>query len=73
MTMYKKPEISDQALIRYLERVKGFDLDIFRKEILTKKRISEINGGCKELKIGKFRFKIRNKVIRTVVKSERQW
>ena len=71
--MGKMPTISDHALIRYLERVKGFDLDVFRKEILTKKRISEINGGCKGLKMGKFRFKIRNKVVVTVLKSERQW
>jgi len=43
------PKISEHALLRYLERVKGMDIQAFKDEILTDKlkRIIQTLGDCK--------------------------
>jgi len=61
------PTVSDHALIRYLERFHGFDLDKFRKEMLTEERYNAILAGCDEIKLDKVTFKVSGKVIVTVV------
>lgn len=46
----KDPIITEHALLRYFERVKGFDLEAIRSEILNEKTTELI----KEFKSGKF-------------------
>ena len=62
-------KLTDHALVRYLERVKGFDLDAFRKEILTPDTIEIIKSGkeCKTIKRKGFELKIEKRVIKTVI------
>jgi len=60
------PEITDHALVRFLERVKGFDLQAFRDEILTPERIAAINSGVVGFKCDGYQFKVENNKIVTI-------
>jgi hypothetical protein len=42
----KLPAVTDHAVLRYLERVKGFDIEAVRSEIAT---ICALAGGAKSL------------------------
>jgi len=61
-----KPVISDHALIRYLERAHGFNLDKFRDEILNDNNIGIINSGASKIKANGVELVIRDKVVVTV-------
>ena len=37
------PSVSEHAILRYIERVKGFDLSVLEKEIMTEKVVDMIN------------------------------
>jgi len=63
----KIPTVSDHALVRYLERHHKFDLDQFRKEILSSNAISAINAGAVTIKRNGIKFKVQNNVITTVL------
>jgi hypothetical protein len=62
------PQISDHALLRYMERVMGFDVEVVRKKMLKPEVVSEINAGAQSVKIDGLEMKIRERVITTVVK-----
>lgn len=59
------PKVSDHALVRYLERKHGFDLDKFRDEILTEERIKSIQAGASTIKCDGIKFKIADNVVVT--------
>lgn len=63
----ENPTLSDHALVRYLERAKGFDLNVFREEVLTKENISAINAGAQTIKVNGVKFKVSGKVIVTTI------
>jgi hypothetical protein len=59
------PVVTDHALVRYLERKLGLDLDVLRAEILTDelvKRVNVMGGSCTYKK-----FVVRDNVIVTVL------
>lgn len=66
------PSVTDHALVRWLERVKGIDVDAIRAEILTPERKAMINAGAGEIKGDGFCLKIRNKAVITVYTKERK-
>lgn len=44
------PSVSDHALLRYLERVYGFDVEKIRKEILTPNVVTALKAGASTVK-----------------------
>ncbi len=66
--MRKKPEISQHALLRYLERHYGLDLDAVRDEMLSAPVRAAIKSGAASVKIGGMKFLITNHVVTTAVK-----
>lgn len=62
-----KARVSDHALVRYMQRVKRFDMDAVREEILTPDRIIAIENGCTSIKIDGVSFKVMDGVVVTVL------
>lgn len=64
------PYISDHAVIRYLERVKGIDVESFKKEILSDKTMEFISklGTSGTYPNGEFKVVMKNNVVVTVKK-----
>ena len=61
--------ITDHALIRYFERVLGFDMEVVKKTILDDgKRIEMIEAGCKEIKCSGFVLRIKDKKVVTIIR-----
>lgn len=66
-TAVAEPIVSEHALLRYLERIKGVDLEALRAEILgdgTAANISFAQNGC--IKKGNANLVVRNNVVVTV-------
>lgn len=63
----KEPEVTDHALIRYLERVNGFDVEGFRRNILTPALIGAIKSGAQRYKSDGIEFAINGNKVVTVV------
>lgn len=59
--------ISDHAIVRYMERVYGLDLDALRREMLTPDREHMIRMGAKKIKAGDHVFIVENSVVITVL------
>ncbi len=59
--------VSDHALIRYLERRFKLDLDGLRAEILTPERISAIKAGAGRISVDGLKFIVKDNTIVTVV------
>lgn len=47
-----EPIVSDHALLRYLERVKGVDVESIKSEMLTPTVRMAINAGAQAVKLG---------------------
>ena len=64
----KEVKVSDHALLRYIERVMGADLDKFRAEILTEqnRKAIEFAGDC-TIKSGGVEFVVKNRTVVTVI------
>lgn len=60
-------EVTDHALIRYLERKHGFNFEPYRAEILTDTVKQAIELGATSIKVGGIDMKVSNKKITTVV------
>ena len=58
--------ISDHALVRYLDRVKGVDVDKMKQEMSTDILKSSVNQGATSVRIDGFTYVIRNKIVTTV-------
>lgn len=62
-----EPRVSDHALVRYLERVMGLDVESIRREIMTTERAEAIMMGAKKIIADKHVYIIENGVIVTVL------
>lgn len=65
--------VSDHAIIRYLERVKGVDISEIKREILTPEiceYVSTLGGSGKFPAEEGFHIVMRNNTVITVVKDE---
>lgn len=58
---------SDHAIIRYLERAKGVDVNAIRSKILSASTINAINSGALSITVDGLKFCIRNKMVTTVL------
>lgn len=62
-------DVSDHAVLRYLERVEGVDVAAVRRRIAAAVRISERHEGVSGVLHGGLRYKIRDGVVVTVLFS----
>ena len=58
--------ITDHAVIRYLERVRGVDIDAVRREISTKTALIQDYPGATGILVDGFRYVIANGAILTI-------
>jgi hypothetical protein len=65
----KSPNISDHAVLRYLERYYDIDVQAIRDEMYTPDVEYALNNGARSVPIGDMVFKIVNKTIATVYKK----
>lgn len=63
----KKPRVSDHAVLRFLERAQGFDVDAIRAQMLTPTVVSAINAGACAVQVGGIRMMVKDKTITTVL------
>ncbi|MBN2740032.1 MAG: hypothetical protein JXR35_03925 [Rhodobacteraceae bacterium] len=68
--MSKHPRITDHAVIRYLERVKGIDMDALRHEIGQLVARGYVQGAC-GVRVSGFNYRIENGVVVTVLQESR--
>lgn len=61
--------ISDHALIRYLERVKGVDVDALRAEMNDVLRPALDHPTARGIIIGSYCYKIENNTVLTVIRK----
>lgn len=71
--MTDSPAVSDHALIRYLERVHGIDMDACRDAILTPDAVSAIKAGAHTIKVNGIKFAVRNGVVTTVLVTRNEF
>ena len=64
-----EPRLSDHALLRWLERVKGVDVEAARREIMTPQIIEALENGVKAITINGVRFVCRDATIVTTVEK----
>ena len=66
------PVVSEHAILRYLERVKGINIDDVRAEILpesVKATVCELGNG--QYPVGNFKIRVRDGVVITVITADR--
>ena len=63
--MHSAIEVSDHALVRYMERKLGFDLEAIRSEILSEAVKCAVNSQAEGVKTADGVFKIKGRVITT--------
>lgn len=61
------PRVSDHALLRYLERVMGLDLDRVRDRILTPENRAAIKAGATAILIEGERYPVHEGVVTTTL------
>ena len=66
-----KPEVSDHAVLRWLEHTKGINVEAARRKILTPSMKGAIRAGAASLKTPVGRFVIRGHVVATFVPKDR--
>lgn len=59
--------LTDHAIVRYLERAKGFNIAKIRQEMLTPTTIEAIEAGAVTVKISGVDFIVKDKTIVTVL------
>lgn len=67
--------ISEHAILRYLERVLGVDIELVKKEILTsdlEKKIEVLGNGTYPIQDGLFKAKVRNGTIITILEAPKK-
>lgn len=62
-----KPTISEHALLRFIERVLGFDVESIRRRVMTEGVVSAMEKGATAVTIEGVRFIVRNNTIVTTV------
>lgn len=63
----EEPTVSDHALVRWMERQMGIDLDEIRAQILTPERADMIRFGAKAINAGNVTLKVDGMAIVTVL------
>lgn len=64
--------ITDHAVLRYLERVKGVDIDAVRDEIANKVNVAAEHRGLSAVIIDGFRYAIKRGSVQSIFKLNRQ-
>lgn len=64
---FLEPHVSDHAIIRYLERVEGLDVDSIRKKILTPFISDAARLGALSASTGGFKYVFKNSTVITVI------
>ena len=69
----KKPltGVSDHAVLRYLERVQGLDVELLRREIGRKVDLAFAHPGCTGIVVEGFRYHLQNGVVTTVIEASK--
>jgi hypothetical protein len=62
-----EPGVSDHAVVRYMERVLGLDVDAIRREILTPERAQAIKFGAHVIKAEGYVLRVEKNVVVTVL------
>jgi hypothetical protein len=67
----EKAKVSEHAIVRYFERVKGFDINQIEKEILSENILNLIEklGGSGNYPNGSFTVVMKNFVVTTIYKN----
>lgn len=63
----QKPKVSDHAVLRYIERHIGIDVEAIRDQLLTPQVISAMNIGCTGYKINGGTLKFNGKTVTTYI------
>jgi hypothetical protein len=66
----QQPTVSDHALLRYMERVYGLDIEACKAAILTENVVSAIKAGATAVKLPEYVLVIRGFTIATVIAPE---
>lgn len=67
-----EPRLSDHALLRYLERVKGVDVESARREIMTPSIVAAVKAMATSVLVNGARFLVREGVIVTIMETEKK-
>ena len=65
--MLKKPNVSDHALLRFIERKLEIDIDVVRRGLLTDDVVSAMRLGCKSFKKDGMEIKIQGCTVTTIL------
>ena len=63
--MARTPQVSDHAVLRYLERKYNLDTDAIRKEILTPQALAAIKRGATSFSEDNIKFLVQDGVVLT--------
>lgn len=64
--------VSDHALVRYMDRVLGYDVEAVRRELASKVDAADGHDGCCGVVIDGFSYKLVDDTITTVIQRNRQ-
>jgi hypothetical protein len=67
-----EPRLSDHALLRYLERVKGVDVEGARREIMTPGIIAAVKAMATSVLVNGAKFLVREGTIVTIMEVEKK-
>jgi len=67
-----EPRLSDHALLRYLERVKGVDVDGAKREIMTPTVIAAIKAMATTVIVNGARLLVKDGTIVTIMEAEKK-
>lgn len=67
-----EPRLSDHALLRYLERVKGVDVEAARREIMTPSIIAAVKALATSVIVNGARFLVREGTIVTIMEADKK-
>lgn len=65
------PRVSDHALLRFIERVMGIDVDAIRDRILSDNIVSAIKAGATAVTVDSVRMVVKDNVVVTVIEKRR--
>ena len=61
-----EPKVTDHALLRYIERVKGFDVESLKKEILTDAVLNGMKLGASSVKTNGMKLVLKGNAVVTI-------
>lgn len=64
---HRRFRVTDHAVIRYLERVQGIDVEAIRREISEVVAVAEAHPGASGVVLNGMRYKIRNGAVTTIM------